>query len=572
MNVTPELDSEFRAAALREGLVDVRYDVVETPIGELLIAATDRGLARIHFGADGQEEVLARIFGSRVLRSPIDEVRRELDEYFEGRRHDFDLPLDLRVVPFNAEVLGELALVPVRYDDDVRRPGGEGRPAARGACDRHGDEPESDPDRPAVPPRDRRERLAHRLRRRAGPEAAAAAARGCNPRMTRVVVVGGGFAGLLAVRGLRKADVEVTLVDRQNFHLFQPLAYQVATGALSAVEIASPLSSSHWADRMRANKRRCRRTNAGCDSFGRNPATGTQCSRRRFGRTGMVSGFARFGGERKRSARRAAEPRSNGQPSVTFTLTGEGGQRFYNFTSAHVGDSLAVVLDNKVQEVANIEEPIRDQGSISGGSMNEQQAKDLSHDPAHGRPAGRHQVSGKAHGGTVAGSGFDSRRRAAAVVGMLAVLIFMLVYYRGAGINADLALILNLMILLGFMGYFGARADAAGDRRRDPDHWYGRGFECADLRAHSRRTARRQDAAGGSGSGLCHAWVTIVDTHVTTIVSAAILFIFGTGPVKGFATTLVFGLLANLFTAVFVSRVIFDLGLNRKERGEALSI
>ena len=112
MNVTPELDSEFRAAALREGLVDVRYDVVETPIGELLIAATDRGLARIHFGADGQEEVLARIFGNRVLRSPIDEVRRELDEYFEGRRHDFDLPLDLRVVPFNAQVLGELALVP----------------------------------------------------------------------------------------------------------------------------------------------------------------------------------------------------------------------------------------------------------------------------------------------------------------------------------------------------------------------------------------------------------------------------------------------------------------------------
>ncbi len=68
----------------------------------------------------------------------------------------------------------------------------------------------------------------------------------------------------------------------------------------------------------------------------------------------------------------------NGQPSVTFSLTGEGGQRFYNFTSAHVGDSLAVVLDNKVQEVANIKEPIRDQGSISGGHMSEQQAKDLS--------------------------------------------------------------------------------------------------------------------------------------------------------------------------------------------------
>jgi methylated-DNA-[protein]-cysteine S-methyltransferase len=112
MHVTPELDSMFRAAALREGLVDVRYDIVDTPVGQLLIAATDRGLARIHFDPEGQEEALARVFGTRILRSPIDEVRRELDEYFEGRRRDFDLPLDLRVVPFNAEVLGELARVP----------------------------------------------------------------------------------------------------------------------------------------------------------------------------------------------------------------------------------------------------------------------------------------------------------------------------------------------------------------------------------------------------------------------------------------------------------------------------
>ena len=112
MNVTPELDAQFRTAAVREGLVDVRYDVVASPVGDLLVAATDRGLARIHFDPAGQEEVLARIFGKRVLRSPIDEVRRELDEYFEGRRREFDLPLDLRVIPFNAEVLGQLARVP----------------------------------------------------------------------------------------------------------------------------------------------------------------------------------------------------------------------------------------------------------------------------------------------------------------------------------------------------------------------------------------------------------------------------------------------------------------------------
>src|SRR5438874_2548138 len=112
MTITPELDAQFRAAAVREGIVDVRYDVFDSPIGELLIAATDRGLARIHFGPHGEEEELARLFGVRVLRAPIDEVRRELDEYFEGKRQDFDLPLDLRVAAFNGEVLRELARVP----------------------------------------------------------------------------------------------------------------------------------------------------------------------------------------------------------------------------------------------------------------------------------------------------------------------------------------------------------------------------------------------------------------------------------------------------------------------------
>ena len=112
MSITPDLDARFRAAALREGIVDVRYDVIDTPVGELLIAATERGLARIHFDPNGDEDELARVFGVRVLRSPLDEVRRELDEYFAGSRRDFDLRLDLRVAAFNAEVLAELARVP----------------------------------------------------------------------------------------------------------------------------------------------------------------------------------------------------------------------------------------------------------------------------------------------------------------------------------------------------------------------------------------------------------------------------------------------------------------------------
>jgi methylated-DNA-[protein]-cysteine S-methyltransferase len=112
LTVSPDLDARFRAAALREGLIDVRVDIVDSPLGALLVASTERGLCRISYTVEGQEEMLARLFGARVLRMPLDEVRRELDEYFEGRRREFDLRLDLRVAPFHEAVLHELARVP----------------------------------------------------------------------------------------------------------------------------------------------------------------------------------------------------------------------------------------------------------------------------------------------------------------------------------------------------------------------------------------------------------------------------------------------------------------------------
>jgi methylated-DNA-[protein]-cysteine S-methyltransferase len=117
MNVTPDLDTRFREAAIREGLIDVRYDIVDSPVGDLFVAATDRGLARISYFPEGMEETVARTFGVRVLRSPLDDVRRELDEYFAGKRKVFDLPLDLRVAPFHADVLAELARVPYGQTD-----------------------------------------------------------------------------------------------------------------------------------------------------------------------------------------------------------------------------------------------------------------------------------------------------------------------------------------------------------------------------------------------------------------------------------------------------------------------
>jgi preprotein translocase subunit SecD len=284
----------------------------------------------------------------------------------------------------------------------------------------------------------------------------------------------------------------------------------------------------------------------------------------------LVSRVSAVSGKDLRDAQAGRD--ENGQPDVNFTLTSDGGQRFYNFTSSHVGESLAVVLDNKVQEVANIHDAIRDQGRISGGSMNEQQAKDLSMILRSGAlPAGIKYLEERTVGPSL---GRDSIRAGvrAAIAGMTAVLIFMLIYYRWAGVNADVALILNLIILLGFMGYFGAVLTLPGIA--GVILTVGMGVDSNVLIFERIREELRNGKTPPSAvdQGFSHAWITIVDTHVTTIVSAAILFLFGTGPVKGFAVTLTFGLLANLFTAVFVSRVIFDWVLSRKERGEALSI
>jgi preprotein translocase subunit SecD len=260
----------------------------------------------------------------------------------------------------------------------------------------------------------------------------------------------------------------------------------------------------------------------------------------------------------------------NGRPDATFILSRSAGDRFYQFTSTNIGKSLAVVLDNRVQEAANIQQAIRDQGRITG--LGKDKAQNLSLMLRTGAlPASIHYLQESVVGPSL---GADSIRAGvlASVVGMLAVMIFMLVYYHGAGINADLALILNLVILLGFMGYAGAVLTLPGIA--GVILTIGMGVDSNVLIFERIREELRAGKvpAAAVDQGFAHAWVTIVDTHVTTIVSAVILFLFGTGPVKGFAITLSFGLFANLFTAVFVSRHIFDSILKRKQRGEALSI
>lgn len=278
-----------------------------------------------------------------------------------------------------------------------------------------------------------------------------------------------------------------------------------------------------------------------------------------------------WGGTDIRDAQPGHNPNTN-EPEVDFYLTSAAGDKFGAWTGANVGKDMAIVLDNRVQEVAVIKGQIRDQGNIAGGGITEQRVKDLSMLLRTGAlPASIHYLQETTIGPSL---GTDSIHEgvAASIAGMLAVMIFMLIYYRGAGINADLALFLNLVILLGFMGFSGARLTLPGIA--GVILTIGMGVDSNVLIFERIREELRagKSPAAAVDQGFAHALTTIIDTHVTTIVSAAILFLFGTGPVKGFAVTLTFGLLANFFTSVFVSRVIFDASLSRKLHGEPISI
>ena len=276
---------------------------------------------------------------------------------------------------------------------------------------------------------------------------------------------------------------------------------------------------------------------------------------------------------------RSADPGNKSdtnEPIVNFYLTAAAGKKFAQFTAAHSKDSadpsnLGIVLDNRVITAPSINSQISDSGIIEGGFTAES-AKDLAMLLRSGAlPASLHYLTERTVGPSL---GADSIKAGvkAAITGMTAVLIFMLVYYRSAGLNADLALILNLVILLGFMGFFGAVLTLPGIA--GVILTVGMGVDSNVLIFERIREELRngKSPAAAVDQGFDRAWTTILDTHVTTIVSALILFFVGSGPVSGFGLTLIFGLLANLFTAVFVSRVIFDAVLSRKARGEALSI
>ena len=254
-----------------------------------------------------------------------------------------------------------------------------------------------------------------------------------------------------------------------------------------------------------------------------------------------------------------------------FTLNQDGARRFGRFTGENVGKQLAVVLDNRIRSVATIQNQITDSGRITGqASQNE--AADLALVLRAGSlPAGIKYQEERTIGPSL---GADSIRQGvlAGLVGLAMVIAVMLIYYRKSGLNAVIALLLNGVITIAALRYFGAVWTLPGIAGMILS--LGMAVD-SNVLIFERI---REELRAGKGipaaieAGFSKAFLTIIDTHVTTVVSCAFLFMFGTGPVKGFAVTLVVGLLANLFTAVFVSRSIFDFTLFRKPRMAALSI
>ncbi len=260
-----------------------------------------------------------------------------------------------------------------------------------------------------------------------------------------------------------------------------------------------------------------------------------------------------------------------GEFEVDFQLSSASAARFGPFTESNIGKRLAIVLDNKVYEAPTINGRIDDRGQITG-SFSQQSAQDLALVLRAGAlPAPIRYLEESTVGPSL---GADSIREGvrASVGSLIVVMIFLVIYYRLSGVNAVVALLLNLVGLVAFMAYAGAVLTLPGIA--GVILTIGMGVDSNVLVFERIREELRAGKAPAPAVdiGFDRAFLTIIDTHVTTMVSCGFLFVFGTGPVKGFAITLVIGLIANLFTSIYVSRAIFDYHLAHMDRQAELSI
>jgi preprotein translocase subunit SecD len=264
----------------------------------------------------------------------------------------------------------------------------------------------------------------------------------------------------------------------------------------------------------------------------------------------------------------------NGRPAVSFNLNAAGAEKFGRLTEANINRLLAIVLDGTVVSAPNINSRISDNGIITGGGagFDPEEAREL----ALVLKSGALPASMTTQEQIVVGAslGADSIRHGivASLVALSSVVLFVLFYYRASGINATVAMILNLIVLFGLLAVLGATLTLPGIA--GVILTIGVGIDSNVLIFERIREELRagKTAVSAVATSFSRVFITLVDTHLAALISATFLFLFGTGAIKGFAVTLVIGLISNMFTAVFVSRTLFEIVLSRKERANALSI
>ena len=283
----------------------------------------------------------------------------------------------------------------------------------------------------------------------------------------------------------------------------------------------------------------------------------------------MVKKVAAVTGQDLRNARASVD--ENNRPAVSFTLSNEGGRKFGKVSGENIGRQLAIILDGRVQSAPTLESKINTEGRITG-SFTTEEVQNLSLILRSGAlPATLTYLAEQTIGPTL---GADSIRSGiiASTVGLGLVIAFMLFYYKLSGVNAVVALIFNLIILLGMMAYVGAVMTLPGIAGFVLTMGIGVDSNVLIFERIKEEIEASRGIRASINAGFSRVFWTLFDTHIAALISVAFLFQFGTGPIRGFAVTLFFGLVSNLFTSIFVSKTLFELALGKRQQVTALSI
>jgi preprotein translocase subunit SecD len=279
----------------------------------------------------------------------------------------------------------------------------------------------------------------------------------------------------------------------------------------------------------------------------------------------MVRKAAAVSGRDLTNARPSVD--QNNLPAVQFTLSSDGARKFGVVTETNIGRRLAIILDNRVTSAPTIQGRITDTGQITGVTRDE--VTDLSLILKSGAlPATLAYLEERTIGPSL---GADSIRSGiqASVVGLLLIVAFMLIYYKLSGVNAIIALLFNLVILIGLMAYIGAVMTLPGIAGFVLTMGIGVDSNVLIFERIKEELEAQHGVRAAINAGFSRVFLTLLDTHISALIAALFLIQFGTGPIRGFAYTLIIGLASNLFTSTFVSKTLFELALGRQQRQTA---